>query len=184
MNEDVERQLRQVTPRGAPPELRSRVLAAVADQLRLATPLPSRRRPFRPALAVAASLVVSLALNYWVNDTIDRRLAIVLGPPPVPKQAAEIADEIAAITDPATGRWAYEQLAASRPRDDDARQYAVRLQQMIQQLTVDMKETANEATQKNPHMGRDRSGSCDRLPADAQCVLRLEHQYTACAPAR
>ena len=48
MNDDIERRLRQVTPRGAPPELRPRVLAAVADQLRLATPLPSRR-PFRPA---------------------------------------------------------------------------------------------------------------------------------------
>ena len=30
MNDDIERRLRQVTPRGAPPELRPRVLAAVA----------------------------------------------------------------------------------------------------------------------------------------------------------
>jgi hypothetical protein len=50
----------------------------------------------------------------------------------------EIAAEIASITDPATGQWAYQRLAASHPRDDDAHQYAVRLQQMIQQLTVDI----------------------------------------------
>jgi hypothetical protein len=137
MNDNIERRLRQVTARGASPELRPRVLAAVAGQLRLATPLPSRG-PLRLALAIAASLLAGLALNYWVNDAIDRRLAVVFGPRPVPKQAAELAAEIASITDPATGQWAYQRLAASHPRDDDAHQYAVRLQQMIQQLTVDI----------------------------------------------
>jgi hypothetical protein len=137
MNDDIEGRLQQMTPRGAPPELRPRVLAAVADQLRTGPPLPSHG-PLRPALAIAASLLAGLALNYWVNDAIDRRLAIVFGPRPVPRQAVEIAAEIASITDPATGQWAYQRLAASHPRDDDAHQYAVRLQQMIQQLTVDI----------------------------------------------
>jgi hypothetical protein len=179
MNDDIERRLRQVTPRDAPPELRTRVLAAVAGQLQADTPLPSRRRPFRPAIAVAASLLASLALNYWINDTIEGRLAIVLGPPPISRRAAEIADEIASITDPETGRWVYERLAASGPRDDDVREYAVRLQQMIQRLTADMKETVHEAPQKSPQMDWNRRGSRDCHPADAQCVLRLEHWYRA-----
>jgi hypothetical protein len=179
MNDDIERRLRQVTPRDASPELRPRVLAAVADQLQASTPLPSRRLRFRPAVAVAATLLASLALNYWVNDTIDRRLAIVLGPPPISRRAAEMADEIAAITDAATGRWAFERLAASRPRDDDVRVYAVRLQQMIQRLTADMNYTLNEAPQKNPQVDWNRRGSRDRHPVDAQCVLRLEHGYRA-----
>ena len=176
MNDDIERRLRQVTPRGAPPELRSRVLAAVAGELHAVT---HSRRTHRPGLAVAAALLAGLALNYWVNDTLDRRLAIVLGPPPVHRQAAEIAADVASITDPSTGQWVYERLAAGRPRDDDGRQYAVRLQQMIQQFTVDLKETADETPQKNPQMDRDRRGSRDRHPADAQRVLRLEHRNTA-----
>jgi hypothetical protein len=178
MNDDMERRLRQVTPRGAPPELRPRVLAAVAAQLRAGNP-PSSRRPLRPALAVAACLLASLALNYWVNDALDRRLAIVLGPVPVQRQAAEIAADVASITDQSTGQWAYERLAAIGPHGDDARQYAVRLQQMIQQLTIDMKETANEETRKDPQMDRDRRGSRDRHPIDAQCLLRVEHRHTA-----
>ena len=40
---DIERRLRQVTPRGRITRASSRVLAAVADQLRTGTPLPSRR---------------------------------------------------------------------------------------------------------------------------------------------
>ncbi len=61
MNDNnIERRLRQVTARGASPELRPRVLAAVADQLRTGRPLPSRG-PLRPALAIAASLLAGLA---------------------------------------------------------------------------------------------------------------------------
>ena len=79
MNDDIERRLRRVRPRGASPELRPRVLAAVAIQLGADAPQPSRLRR-RPGLAVAAAVIASLALNYWVNDSLDRRLAIALGP--------------------------------------------------------------------------------------------------------
>ena len=81
MNDDIERLLNQVTPLGVPAELRSRVLAAVAGPLQTPAPLPSRRS-FRPVLFVAASLLASLALNFWVSDQLDRRLAMVLGPQP------------------------------------------------------------------------------------------------------
>jgi len=173
---DVERLLQSATPRGAPPELRDRVLAAVADEL------DSSARPGRslhPALAVAAAVVVSLASNVLVSDAVDRRLAIVLGPIPVQKQAAEIADDISSITDAPSGRWAYERLTAGRSRDDEARQYAVRLQQMIQHFTFDPQGAADETPRENPQMDRDRHGSRDRRPFDAQYVLRLEHRNTA-----
>ncbi len=176
MSDEIEGRLRQVTPRGAPPELRPRVLAAVADAFDSVAP-PRRSRG--PGLAVAAALLFSLALNVLVTATLDRRLAVVLGPPLVSRQAAEIAADIASVTDPATGRWAYERLAAGRPRGDDARQYVLRLRQMIRQLTVDLEETADERPEENPQMDRDHRGSRDRHPADAQHVLRLEHRNTA-----
>ncbi len=178
MNDDIERRLRQVTPMGTPGELRSRVMAAVAESLQVRAPLPARRS-FRPALAVAASLLASLALNFWVNDRLDRRLAIVLGPQLVRKQAADIAADVASITDLATGQWVYDRLGADHSEHDAARQYAVRLHQLIQQLTLDFKETADEAPRKNPQVDRDRHGRRDYHPADAQCLLRVEYRYRA-----
>jgi hypothetical protein len=178
MIDDIEHRLRQVRTRGAPPELRPRVLAAVAEQLRPATPLPSRR-PFRPALAVAAALLASLGLNFWVNDRLDRRLAIVFGPPPLHRQAAGIAADVASITDPTTGQWVYDRLVRHRPGGDSTRQYGFRLQQVIQQFTVDLKETADETPRENSQMDRDRHGSRDYDPADAQCLLRVEYRHRA-----
>jgi hypothetical protein len=180
MNDDIERRLRRVTPRGAPPELRARVLDAVAAELRSAEPASSGRgRPLRLAIAIAAGVLASLWLNVWVNDRLDHRLAAVLGPPPVRKQAAELAADVSSITDRATGRWVYQRLVASRPDPDNARRYAIRLRQMIQQLTANLEETAHESPQKNPQMDRDHHGSRDRHRADLQCFLRLEHRNTA-----
>jgi hypothetical protein len=178
MNDEIERRLHQMTPRGAPAELRLRVLAAVDEPLRPVTPLPSRRS-FRPALAVAIGVLASLALNFWVSDQLDRRLAIVLGPPPVRQQAAEIAADIASITDSATGQWVYERLAADQPDHDAARRYAVRLQQLIQQLTLDFKEFADESPQQNPQGDLDRRGSRDQHPDASQCLLRVEYRLRA-----
>jgi hypothetical protein len=176
--DDIERRLRQLTPRGAPPELRPRVLAAVAGQLHPAV-RPSSRRSLHSAVALVAGVLASLALNVWVNHTLDRRLALVLGPQPPRRQAAEIAADVASITDSSTGQWTYEHLAAARPHDDDTQSYAVRLQQMIQQLTVDREETADETPETNSQMDRDRRGSRDHRPVDTQCLLRLEHWNTA-----
>jgi hypothetical protein len=178
MNDDIERMLRQVRPRAASPELRHRVLAAVAFELGADASLPSRLRR-RPGLAVAAAVIASLALNYWVNDSLDRRLAIAFGPSPVDRQTAEIAADIASITDTYTAEWAYRRLAAARPASDEARQYPVRLQQMVKQVLVYLKETADETHQKNPQMDGDRRGSDDRHPAGAQPLHRLDPRNTA-----
>jgi hypothetical protein len=86
MNDDIERLLSELTPRGAGPELRPHVLAAVADQLEAARPSPWLRRA---AIGVAASLLVGVALNVWVSLVADRQLAQLLGPPPAAGQNAE-----------------------------------------------------------------------------------------------
>ena len=80
-----------------------------------------------------------------MNDRLDRRLAIVLGPPPVRRQAALIAADVASITDASAGQWVYKRLAADRPDFDAARQYADQLRRMIQGITFDLKEHPNEA---------------------------------------
>jgi len=178
MNDEIERRHRQAAPPGTPPELRGRVLDAVAGELRSTAAAPSRRR-FRPGLTVAASLLASVALNYWVSARLDRRLAIALGPPQVCRQAAEIAADVASITEPSTGKWVYERLTAGRPRGDHAGLYAVRLQQLIQELTVDHKENAYESPEKVHQMDRNRRDSRDYHPADSECLFRLEYRNTA-----
>ena len=177
MNDDIETRLALLTPRGAPPELRHHVLAAVASELTI----EPRTRPmlFLWLVASAAAVLVGLALNIWVNNELDRRLAIVLGPPPVSGQLADIAAEIAHVTNPAVGEWVYQRLAIVERHGDDAYQYASRLQQMIQQLTFDLGEPVDEAPQKTSRMDRDRHGSRDRCPPDSQRLFRLEHRNTA-----
>jgi hypothetical protein len=178
MSDEVEGLLRQVTVRGAPPELRARILGKVEEQLHRTAGRRSRGR-MRPALAAAASLLGAIALNYWVNAALDRRLAKVLGPPVVRRQAAEIAAEIASITEPVTGQWAYERLTRLPPTDDLPRRYAVRLNQVVRQLTFDDKELAHETRDESPQMDRDRRSSLDQCPFTPQCVLRLEHWNAA-----
>ncbi len=183
MNDDLEHKLRQVTPRGAPLELRTRALGAVSDELNSVA--PRRPRKMRPGLAVAATLLVSVGLNYWVNVSLDHRLATLFGPPSRNRDAMEISAEIARVTDPSTGQWAYERLALGGPRDTNAREYAIRLQQVIQQYSIDLKEIADatssvhEAAPKNPQMDRDLNGSRDRSLADPQRLLRREQWQTA-----
>jgi hypothetical protein len=185
MNQDIKGLLRQVTPGKLPPELRQRVLAAVEEELSATCPAALQSRRTHPrrgtyaGLAVAASLLASLFLNHVVNTTVERRLAAVLGPQPIPRQAAEIASEIALLTDSRTGKWAFERLAAGRGRDDDAPIYPLRLRTMIHQLLADFQETSDESTQEDLQMDRNRRGSRDRHPPGAERSFRLEHWNTA-----
>ena len=179
MNQDIERLLDELTPRGPAPELRTRVLDAVAKVLADA-PTPTRRR-FRvgPGMGVAAALLAGLMMNYLANASVDRRLKAALGPPPVPRQAAEIAAEITALTDSRTGRWAFEQLTASRSDSSEAQPYPVRLQELIREVTGDLEEPNHEPSEENRQMDRDLRGSIDCHPPAAQRLLRLEHRNRA-----
>jgi hypothetical protein len=179
MSQDIERLLDELTPRGPAPELRGRVLDAVGDAL-ADTSAPARRRfRFSPGLGAAAAVVVSLMLNHLVNTSLDRRLAAVLGPPPVPRQAAEIAAEIAALTDPRTGQWAFERLAVSGSQSGDSLHYPARLQKLIHQVTGALEEPNHETSEENPQMDSDRRGHRDLHPPGAQRFLRLEYRNTA-----
>ncbi len=180
MSQDIERLLNQVTPPDLPPELRDRVLAAVNNELTVIVRTPARSRPrSRPGLAAAAALLVSLVLNHVVNTTVDRRLAEVLGPRPVPQQAAEIAADIATLTSSQTGKWAFDRFTADRGREGDTQLYFQRLKLMIDQLTAETREDADETLQEDLQMDRDRRGRSDRHPPGAQRILRLEHRNTA-----
>jgi hypothetical protein len=86
MNDDIEKLLSGLSPRGAATELRPRVLAAVADELQAVPPSPWLRPA---ALAVAASLLVGIALNVCVSQAVDRRLTELLGSLPVARQDAQ-----------------------------------------------------------------------------------------------
>jgi hypothetical protein len=185
MNQDLERMLNQVTPPALPPELRERVLAAVDREL-VATASPgsgvSRARVgwrFRPGLAAAALLLASLVLNQLVSTAVDRRLAAVLGPRPVPRQAALLAAEIADLTDPQTGAWALERLATSQRAEGNPQLYPLRLLRMINQIAAENQEPSHGTRQKNMQMDHDRRGDRDRRPPGAQRILRLEHGNTA-----
>jgi hypothetical protein len=185
MSHDLERLFEEASPPGLPPELRERVLAAVDEELNTtrsavrSSTAARRRGRFRPGLAAAAALVCSLLLNYGVSTSVDRRLAAVLGPRPVPRQAAEIAAEIAAMTDSQTGKWAFDRLASRRGQEGDTELYPLRLKRLIDQLAAETQEISHEALQLDLEMDRDRRGNRDRQPPGAQRILRLEHRNTA-----
>ena len=157
MNDDIERRLRQVTPLGAPGELRSRVLAAVAGPLQASAPLPARGS-FRTVLVVAASLLASLALNFWVNDRLDRRLAMCSVRRPCANRPPTSRTTLlpSPIQPPASGCTTCSQWNV--PNTMPPGNMSVRLHQLIQQLTLDFKETADEAPRKNPQVDGDRHG--------------------------
>jgi len=203
MNDEAEHVLGRLTARGAPPELRGRVLDAVWAELRVAADAPvavgarspagdgpedagRRAAAARPArygrhmlLVVAASLVAAVGLNLLVHRTLDRRMAALLGAAPVQKQAAQLASEVASVTDRQTGQWVYQRLIAARPRPTTVGEYAAQLQQAIRQFTTDLTDNSHATTQEIPQMDWHRSGRDDRRPAGAQRLVRLEHRYTA-----
>jgi len=178
MSDDVERLLSEITPRGAPPELRPRILEAVAEDLNAAR-RPRASRSVLALAAVAAALVLSLALNYQVSRASERRLARILGPIPASRRALELANEIAAITDAETGRWAYERLAPKRGAEQAIPKHARELQRLIHELTLDLPETDDEAPEENPRLDR----AVGRRPGGGlpvvRRVLHVEHVQEA-----
>ena len=176
MNHDLEKRLEQMTPAGPPVELRSRVLAAVGEELRHGTPLPDRRS-FRPGLAAVAALLASLSLNFWVNDRLNQRLAAVFGPAATQNPGVEIATKKRPTGEPLRGQPGRS--PASRHERDAGHEYVVQLQYLIRQLTTDFKDIADEAPRKNPQVDRDHRGSRDYHRPAVERLLRLEHRTLA-----
>jgi hypothetical protein len=175
VNEDLEGVLGRLTPRGAPPGLRPQVLAAVEDRLQAPAVSPRTRRW---ALAAAALLLVSVGLNVWVNRMHERRLAGLLGPPPVPYEAAQIASAIARVSDAETGQWFLRRLAARRQPQGDPARYQARIEQILHNLQADFKEIDDEKAQEDPQVDRDRAGRAGGSASDCQRLVRLDYRRT------
>ncbi len=130
MNDDMDQLLGRLTPHGPRAELRPQVLAAVAGQLQA----DRESRVFRrSALTVAALIVFGIVLNIGLSRASDRRIAKLFGPPPLSKQALEIAEFVGQATDAETGRWVYEQVATSIASSDGHAAYAAYCE-MLQRL--------------------------------------------------
>ena len=133
MNDDVEEILGRLAPHGPEKALRTDVLAAIDREF-------GRQRGARrvrwAALAAAALLSASVGLNLWTDQKIDARLAQIVGPAPLDRQALELANDIASVTDAETGRWFYQRITSQRrsPRSyqKSLRQYQRILERMTQ----------------------------------------------------
>ena len=188
MNDDMEQRLAQLTPRGLRPELRGQVLAAVGTELQTArgdsTTAAPTTSPWarRCALAVAASLLVGIAMNIWANEASKRHLARLFGPPPVSKQAMELAKDVERITDAQTGRWVFQRLTAPRESRDGLAEYAeycTTLKQLIDELQIASKDSYYETPQKDSEMGRDRPGRAGGDRSGCQRLVGVDYRYTA-----
>ena len=184
MNDDIERLLDRLTPRGVRAELRVDVLAAVTGALQAEPDRLCESRTNSPwlrrsALVVAASLLVGVALNVWANETSKRRLARLFGPPPVSKRAMEIADAIEEITDAQTAQWVYRRLTVPHRSDGYPAKYYATLERLIRELETVPKDSYYEPPEKDTEMDRDRPGRAGGDRTGCQRRVRLDHRYTA-----
>ncbi|MCX7428585.1 MAG: hypothetical protein NTW96_23535 [Planctomycetia bacterium] len=187
MSDDVEAILKQLTPRGAGPTLRTSVLDAVAEHLpnaRATSDRPAAAYLFRwdrwPAVVVAASVLLALGLNLWVARLGDARLAAIYGPQPVPRYITEIADTIASVTDAETGRRVQEQLlAAQRPRRVSMEQALRNYEHMLNAILLVEKDLRHEAVQEDTEMDRDRPRCTGGDTSYYQRRSGPDHRFTA-----
>jgi hypothetical protein len=176
MKNDIERILESFKPRGAPAELRSRVLGAVRGELVAASRLPVlavlARWDVRAAAAAAALLLLGVLFNTWAIRWDDARQARLYGPQPLPRQIREtvLAAQHAAGPEGAefverrlVAAWAYRRRAA--PLD------LLRYRQQLMQLAINEKEW-NHAS-KDPQVDGHRPGRPDRSALDCQRSLRV-----------
>ncbi|MEN6497849.1 MAG: hypothetical protein ABFD16_26420 [Thermoguttaceae bacterium] len=173
--DEIQSLLAPLTPRGAEPELRTRVLAAVAEELQT----PQRGLWPRAALAVAAAIVVALGLNLWLDHRAEQRLAELFGPPPASKRATEVARMVAEAAGAPAGRWVYERLTA-RPNtsSDPAKYYAV-LQRIVEETQIGFKESGHEALEENRPVDRRGPRRPGGDTSDRQRLVRGELRLTA-----
>jgi hypothetical protein len=178
MSDDIEQLLGSLTPRGARPELRPHVLAAVVGQLQAEAASSWLRRS---VLAAAAAVLLAVALNVWVGKLSERHLARLFGPPPVSKRAAEVAKAVEEATDAQTGQWVYQRLAAAtaRPSPNAAAKYYAAVERLIRELQTVSKDHCDETPQKDSQMDRRGSGRAGGDTTDGQRLVRLDVRCTA-----
>lgn len=150
--DDLEKRLQELTPTRASQELRTKTLAAIGQLLAsdaANSPVTIAEKPAKTsrgwsgwvAGAVSLLLLLSIATNWWVNRSLDQRLAAIMGPPPRQKQADEIAQEIAAITDEQMGEWMYQRLTRKPKHRPFDKTYFAKLDEFIKQLNLPVEKT-------------------------------------------
>jgi hypothetical protein len=174
----TERALRRATPRGADPGLRQEVLAAVRRELAADRGSAWQRRL---GLAVAASLLLAVALNIWVNKASEQRLARLYGPQPVPRKIADVVEAVVSVTDAETGRRVQEQLIENwRSRAARAPQNPFDYAQIMRELGLAGEDTRYETRhQESTQVDRDRRRGDPGDTSYRQRHLRLDHRFTA-----
>jgi hypothetical protein len=105
----IEQHLLRVTPKRAPVEMRSVILASMQSELR------SARWDRRLARVAAVLMCLAVGLNgfFGWRGYQQRRLAELQRP--TPQAIVEVTEMIALVTDEETGRWFEERLLALRP---------------------------------------------------------------------
>jgi hypothetical protein len=136
----------------------------------------------RAAAAVAAAMFFGIVSNVWASWRADRFMAKLLGPPPVSKQAMEIAQEIGRITDPQTAQWVYHRLTP-RPQPGDGlaayTAYCRLLNQITRESFAFIKEPDDATPKTDSEMERNRTRRPDGDPFGCQRPLRLDYRRAA-----
>jgi hypothetical protein len=194
MSNDVERRLNGLTPRGVRPEVRERVLGAVARELDVGAKesrssgiavLSAKTEStwlHRASVPVAAGLVLGIVLNVWASRTSERNLARLFGPAPISKEAMQIAKDVESVTDAETGDWVYRRLSAPRRSGGGVAAYTKHyegIRRLIDEIQTVSKDTYHETPEKDAEMERNRTGWIGGHSADCQCLVRVDHRYTA-----
>jgi hypothetical protein len=136
----------------------------------------------RAAIAVAASLLLGVGLNLWASRVSERHLAQLFGPPPISKQAMEIAKDIEKTTDAEAGRWVYRRLTMPRQSGDGAAAYTKccdTVKRLIDELQTVSKDSCHETLQKDSEMDRGHTGCIGGDRFDCQRRVRMDYRCTA-----
>ena len=103
-DDDIERALAAVTPRKAPADLRSVVIATVAAEFDKRHSRPTPGWQSRIGRAVAAALLFSVATSIGVGWFESRRMAAWDERPVVRSDVAEVSAAVASVTDEASAQ--------------------------------------------------------------------------------
>jgi hypothetical protein len=177
MKDDVERLFHDLTPRGAPPELRERVLKAVAQELSNDIVSPWER--WTGGL-VAAAVLLGVVLNVWVVKTSEHRLADLAGPHLPPKSVAEMVAIAQSVAGSHTAEWLQQQLSiAWSARPAPPAQGLPEFERLINDLGITGKAHLREKAQEVPEKRTDRTGRAHRDSFDHQRDRHFRSQQTA-----
>jgi hypothetical protein len=168
MNDKIERVLKGLAPRGAPADLRDRVLGSVLESL-AGEPAVTRRVRWdlRVAAAVAASLILGATLNLWAIRSDDARQARLYGPDVLPRGICETVQTAEHVAGPECAEWVRQQVVSawrSRQRED-LPAFARYHEQLMRFVLTEKGTTDVEAdSQVDGH----RAGRPDRSALDCQ----------------